>query len=137
MGNSADRVMYGVPCGEAIQLVHIACSPFHRWDPSFGGQTRDCPANAPCQLKADVLFRFGRPVIVGDTATVKVAFWWAGRPEWRDPTPMRIVELTLAHSDRVWIVIDDRTLMVSGITPLIPVRQGPLAGSLSSESDSA
>ena len=100
-------------------------------------EARDCPANAPCQLKADVLFRFGRPVIAGDTATVKVAFWWAGRPEWRDPMPMRVAELTLARSDRAWIVIDDRTLMVSGITPLTPPRQGLLAGSLSSESDSA
>lgn len=78
-------------------------------------QATDCPKRAPCRLKVDALFRFGRPVVVGDTATVNVAIWWAGRPEWRDPTPVVIVELTLVRSDGQWIGTKKRTLMMSSI----------------------
>jgi hypothetical protein len=76
-------------------------------------ETLRCPDAGACRLAADVVFRFGTPIIQDDRATVNVIVWWAGNPEWRDPTPVTGIELTLVRTGNIWEVIEDRTLWLS------------------------
>lgn len=84
-------------------------------------EATDCPERLPCRLDADVLLRFGRPLVQGESAKVTVAYWWRGRPEWRDPMPARVVELSLTRSAGTWAVTQQRTLLMS-VIPMVRSR---------------
>jgi hypothetical protein len=72
-----------------------------------------CTTGRACRLNADAAFRFGSPVIRGDTATVNVVIWFAANPEWRDPMPVEALALTLVRSGNQWNLIEKRLLMES------------------------